>query len=404
MPVEMSMETAVPIDFQEAWAEAQRCMNERVVAAVEADDPVVLDRASKWMYLQPPGGRAEAGGGSNKPWRGASTLSPSEMLNEYLRCLVGEYAPASRPAAVRAMSEVASMYLQGRLPGWFNRLFASARLVAHVKTPCEGGATDMRHVAVGEAERRAAERAVASVGLEVRFDKMHAYSADMEAACGVRLRPTSSGPSEMAITESRCSTCRSDRKMALLKHCMQHKAGYRLRNCLPSEVEAFAEAVDANVLAAVERVLGVSFDPSTYGTGTNPVVTDFLAELLHDSDPMAAKAATFSEDAVARARSRLHLATRLGPYLAEAASSARRYDHFLNDARGSGSYAAAVREAERTLFNHLDAASGMWTVAIFTARTVMTPRELREIAAGYFFLPSPCLAPVIGSQIILPST
>eukprot|EP00873_Tetraselmis_striata_P041380 jgi/Tetstr1/461644/TSEL_006744.t1 len=51
MPAEMSMETAVPIDFQEAWAEAQRCVNERVVAAVEADDPVVLDRALKWKRM-----------------------------------------------------------------------------------------------------------------------------------------------------------------------------------------------------------------------------------------------------------------------------------------------------------------------------------------------------------------
>jgi len=72
-------------------------------------------------------------------------------------------------------------------------------------------------------------------------------------------------------------------------------------------VEAFAEAVDATILAAVERVPGVSFDPSTYGTDTNPVVTDFLAELLHDPDPMAAEVATLSEDALARARSRLHL-------------------------------------------------------------------------------------------------
>eukprot|EP00873_Tetraselmis_striata_P024434 jgi/Tetstr1/444698/TSEL_032546.t1 len=53
MSAEMSMETAVPIDFQEAWAEAQRCVNERVVAAVEADDPVVLDRALRWKYLLP---------------------------------------------------------------------------------------------------------------------------------------------------------------------------------------------------------------------------------------------------------------------------------------------------------------------------------------------------------------
>eukprot|EP00873_Tetraselmis_striata_P022695 jgi/Tetstr1/442959/TSEL_031021.t1 len=59
---------------------------------------------------------------------------------------------------------------------------------------------------------------------------------------------------------------------------------------------------------------------------------------------------------------------------------------------------------ERILFNQLDAASGMWTVAIPTARTVMTPHELREVAAGYFLLPSPCLAPVVGSHFILPST
>eukprot|EP00873_Tetraselmis_striata_P012858 jgi/Tetstr1/433122/TSEL_022454.t1 len=87
-----------------------------------------------------------------------------------------------------------------------------------------------------------------------------------------------------------------------------------------------------------------------------------------------------------------------------ATSSARQYDHYLNDAHGSDSYAAEMRKAERILFNQLDAASGMWTVAIPTARTAMTPQELREVAAGYLLLPSPCLAPVIGSQIILPST
>eukprot|EP00873_Tetraselmis_striata_P018186 jgi/Tetstr1/438450/TSEL_027006.t1 len=604
---------------------------------------------------------------------------PSGMRNEYLRCLVGEYAPASGPAAVRAMSEVASMYLQGRLPGWFNRLFASARLVAPVKKLGEGRAPDVRPVAVGEAERRAAERAVvdnmkeayvsvlapsqlgvgipagdsvlihgvrliaeklgppslstdsylvvddrsaplrsedgvqqgaplattsfcvaihpevqqcdttlevndgaarfnaddgilvglpehvwpalhafrtsikASVGLEVRFDKIQAYSADMEAARreapadiewpeldghhGIAVLNVPLGSpeyvqaymrgkaeelrEEVDASLSKLLSAKPSRRYthalhhhawALLKHCMQHKAGYWLRNCLPSEVEAFAEAVDATILAAVERVLGVSFDPSTYGTDTNPVVTDFLAELLHDPDPMAAEVATLSEDAVARARSRLHLPTRLkgagirrmatvrdaafigcmnailprfltrnsgtntptpgffDPQLGSvlgrgsfnANSSARQYDHFLNDAHGSDSYAAEMREAwgrlqaataghlgdadarqmereveaasgsqkeltafldqannsrlrnevcalpatcrERILFNQLDAASGMWTVAIPTARTAMTPHELREVAAGYFFLPSPCLAPVVGCQIILPST
>eukprot|EP00873_Tetraselmis_striata_P000176 jgi/Tetstr1/420440/TSEL_011553.t1 len=389
----------------------------------------------------------------------------------------------------------------------------------------------------------------ASVGLEVRFDKMQAYSADMEAArreapadiewpeldghhgIAVLNVPLGSpeyvqaymrGKTEELREEVDASMCKllsakpsrrythalHHHAWALLKHCMQHKAGYWLRNCLPSEVEA----VDATILAAVERVLGVSFDPSTYGTATNPVVTDFLAELLHDPDPMAAEVATLSEDEVARARSRLHLPTRLkgagirrmttvrdaafigcmnailprfltrnsgtntptpgffDPQLGSvlgrgsfnATSSARQYDHFLNDAHGSDSYAAEMREAwgrlqaataghlgdedarqmereveaasgsqkeltafldqannsrlrnevcalpatcrERILFNQLDAASGMWTVAIPTARTAMTPHELREVAAGYFLLPSPCLAPVVGSQIILPST
>eukprot|EP00873_Tetraselmis_striata_P034688 jgi/Tetstr1/454952/TSEL_041813.t1 len=843
MPAEMSMETAVPIDFQEAWAEAQRCVNERVVAAMEANDPVVLDRALKWKYLLPQLLlRAPSRGGRRRlqalAWRfrafaerrmtelvrswddartdafyagharqrrtdadlfaallvgtadtvvalvedgelsraagrlsskGMGDLSdpdilaqlrdkhpsrshpipdaayaipvdeaaltvdmrvpyqqlkqhvaagPSGMRNEYLRCLVGEYAPASGPAAVRAMSEVASMYLQGRMPGWFNRLFASARLVAPVKKLGEGRAPDVRPVAVGEAERRAAERAVvdnmkeayvsvlapsqlgvgipagdsvlihgvrliaeklgpravivhtdlrnayneawrrtiiqrhidcsplhpvipallaslstdsylvvddrsaplrsedgvqqgaplattsfcvaihpevqqcdttlevndgaarfnaddgilvglpehvwpalhafrtsikASVGLEVRFDKMQAYSADMEAARretpadiewpeldghhGIAVLNVPLGSreyvqaymrgkaeelrEEVDASLSKLLSAKPSRRYthalhhhawALLKHCMQHKAGYWLRNCLPSEVEAFAEAVDATILAAVERVLGVSFDPSTYGTDTNPVVTDFLAELLHDPDPMAAEVATLSEVAVARARSRLHLPTRLkgagirrmatvrdaafigcmnailprfltrnsgtntptpgffDPQLGSvlgrgsfnANSSARQYDHFLNDAHGSDSYAVEMREAwgrlqaataghlgdadarqmereveaasgsqkeltafldqannsrlrnevcalpatcrERILFNQLDAASGMWTVAIPTARTAMTPHELREVAAGYFFLPSPCLAPVVGCQIILPST
>eukprot|EP00873_Tetraselmis_striata_P043552 jgi/Tetstr1/463816/TSEL_008630.t1 len=112
-----------------------------------------------------------------------------------------------------------------------------------------------------------------------------------------------------------------------------------------SVVEAFAEAVDATVLAAVERVLEVSFHPSTYGTDTNPVVTDFLTELLHAPDSMAAEVATLSEDAVAIARSRLHLPTRLK------CAGIRRMAT-VRDAAFVGcmnailpSYAAAVREA-----------------------------------------------------------
>eukprot|EP00873_Tetraselmis_striata_P006649 jgi/Tetstr1/426913/TSEL_017126.t1 len=87
------------------------------------------------------------------------------------------------------------------------------------------------------------------------------------------------------------------------------------------KVHAFEEAVDATVLAAVKRVLGVSFDLSAYGTGANPMVTDFLAVPLHYLESTAAEAATFSEDAIV-----------------------------------------------------LDAASGMWTVPIGNAWAVMTPQ------------------------------
>eukprot|EP00873_Tetraselmis_striata_P027240 jgi/Tetstr1/447504/TSEL_034885.t1 len=546
------------------------------------------------------------------------------------------------------MSEVASMYLQGRLPGWFNRLFASARLMAPVKKLGEGRApdlgvgipagdsvlihgvrliaeklgpravivhTDLRN-AYNEAWRRTiiqrhidcsplhpvipallaslstdsylvvddrsaplrSEDGVqqgaplattsfcvaihpevqqcdstlevndgaarfnaddgflvglpvhvspalhafrtsikASVGLEVRFDKMQAYSANMEAARreapaeiewpeldghhGIAVLNVPLGSpeyvhaymrgkaeelrEEVDASLSKLMSAKPSRRYthalhhhawALLKHCMQHKAGYWLRNCLPSEVEAFAEAVDATILAAVERVLGVSFDPSTYGTDTNPVVTDFLAEFLQEPDPMAAEVATLREDAMAWARSRLHLPTRLKGagirrmatvrdaafidcmnailpsmttsstmlmygwdiYTAEmreawgclqaataghlgdadarqmereveaASGSQKELTAFLDHANNSGlrnevcALPAICRE--RILFNQLDVASGMWTVAIPTARTAMTPQELREVAAGYFLLPSPCLAPVIGSQIILPST
>eukprot|EP00873_Tetraselmis_striata_P036646 jgi/Tetstr1/456910/TSEL_043580.t1 len=529
MPAEMSMETAVPIDFQEAWAEAQRCVNERVVAAVEADDPVVLDRALKWKYLLPQLlRRAPSRGGRRRlqalAWRfrAFAERRMAELVRSwddarteafyagharqhrtdadlFAALLVGTADTVVALVEDGELSRAAGrLSSKGRLPGWFNRLFASTRLVAPVKKLGEGGAPDVRPVAVREAERRAAERAVvdnmketyvsvlgpsqlgvgipagdsvlihgvriiaeklgpravivhtdlrnayneawrrtiiqlhidcsplhpvipallaslstdsylavdersaplrsedgvqqgaplattsfcvashpevqqcdttlevndgaalfnaddgflvglpehvwpalhafrmsikASVGLEVRFDKMHAYSADMEAARreapadiewpeleghhGIAVLNVPLGSpeyvqaympgkaeelrEEVDASLSKLLSAKPSRRYthalhhhawAMLKHCMQHKAGYWLRNCLPSEVEAFAEAVDATILAAVERVLGVSFDPSTYGTDTNPVVTDFLAELLHDPDPMAAEVAT----------------------------------------------------------------------------------------------------------------
>eukprot|EP00873_Tetraselmis_striata_P021698 jgi/Tetstr1/441962/TSEL_030167.t1 len=141
---------------------------------------------------------------------------PSGMRNEYLRCLVGKYAPASGPAAVRAMSEVASMYLQ---VGEAERRAAEWALEDNMKEAYVPGAplaTTSFCVAIhpevqqcdstlevtdGAARFNADDGFMvglpehvwpalhafrtsikASVGLEVHFDKMQAYNADMEAA------------------------------------------------------------------------------------------------------------------------------------------------------------------------------------------------------------------------------
>eukprot|EP00873_Tetraselmis_striata_P018988 jgi/Tetstr1/439252/TSEL_027694.t1 len=493
--MEMSMETAVPIDFQEEWAEAQCCVNERVVAAAEAGDPVVLDRALKWKYLLPQLLlRASSRGGRRRlqalAWRfrafaerrmtelvrswddarteafyagharqrrtdadlfaallvgtadtavalvedgelsraagrlsskGMGDLSdpailaqlrdkhpsrshpipdaaydipvdeaaltvdmrvpyqqlkqhvaagPSGMRNEYLRCLVGEYAAASGPAAVRAMSEVASMYLQvGEaerraaeravvdnmkeayvsvlapsqlgvgIPAGDPMLIHGVRLIAEKLGPRRRAplATTSFCVAIhpevqqcdttlevndGAARFNADDGFLvglpehvwpalhafrtsikASVGLEVRFDKMQAYCADMEAArreapadiewpepdghhgIAVLNVPLGSPQYVHAYMRGKAEELREEVDASLSK-LLSAKPSRRWR--------PFAEAVDATILAAVERLLGVSFDPSKYGTDTNTVVTDFLAELLHDPDPMAAEVATLS--------------------------------------------------------------------------------------------------------------
>lgn len=41
------MATYVPIEFLQAWEEAQRCVNARAVAAMRADDPVAAEWALK---------------------------------------------------------------------------------------------------------------------------------------------------------------------------------------------------------------------------------------------------------------------------------------------------------------------------------------------------------------------
>lgn len=74
-------------------------------------------------------------------------------------------------------------------------------------------------------------------------------------------------------------------------------------------------------------------------------------------------------------------------------------DHANNSRLHNKMGTLSVTYKGRILFGQFDAASSsMWMVAI------IPPQELHEVTAGYFFRPSPCLTPVGGSQIILPST
>eukprot|EP00873_Tetraselmis_striata_P038821 jgi/Tetstr1/459085/TSEL_004535.t1 len=69
-----------------------------------------------------------------------------------------------------------------------------------------------------------------------------------------------------------------------------------------------------------------------------------------------------------------------------AASSQKELTAFLdhaNHSRLQNEEAISLSHiGKRILFGQVDAGSGMWTVAIPTARTVMSPHESREVAAG----------------------
>eukprot|EP00873_Tetraselmis_striata_P014975 jgi/Tetstr1/435239/TSEL_024158.t1 len=118
---------------------------------------------------------------------------------------------------------------------------------------------------------------------------------------------------------------------------MQHKTRYWFRCCLvPSEVEAFiAEAVDATVLTAVARGAGIRRMATVCDAGFIGCMNDILPRFLpRNSDTNTPTHGVFDppfESVLDR-----------GSF--DVTSSARQYDHF-NDARGSASYAAAVREA-----------------------------------------------------------
>eukprot|EP00873_Tetraselmis_striata_P046331 jgi/Tetstr1/466595/TSEL_011083.t1 len=84
----------------------------------------------------------------------------------------------------------------------------------------------------------------ASVGLGVRLGKMHAHGADMAAT-----RREAPADIEWPELDGHHRGIPGPQRAARI--AMISQGGYWLRNCLPSEVDAFAEAVDATVLTTV---------------------------------------------------------------------------------------------------------------------------------------------------------
>ena len=117
-----------------------------------------------------------------------SAPGPSGMRYEYLSCLVGEYAGDDARAAVEAISEVGSLWAQDKLPGWFNRVFASGRLVAANKVPPTSldDVPDARPVAIGEADRRVFGRVVMKVLAPAYREVLH----PQQLAVGVKAGDT----------------------------------------------------------------------------------------------------------------------------------------------------------------------------------------------------------------------
>ena len=127
----------------------------------------------------------------------------SGMRNEFLRVLVGTYAPPSGGATVDLLQGFAERLVSDSLPEWFMWAWSSCSLVAPIKTAAAvaGGTPDVRPVAVGEALRRAIARSVLRAAGPVYAEVLQPHQllvgvrmGDSKLVHGVRLllehRPT----------------------------------------------------------------------------------------------------------------------------------------------------------------------------------------------------------------------
>eukprot|EP00873_Tetraselmis_striata_P034725 jgi/Tetstr1/454989/TSEL_041849.t1 len=211
----------------------------------------------------------------------------------------------------------------------------------------------------------------ASVGLKVRFDKMQAYNADMEAA-----RREASADIEWPELDGHHGIAVLNVPLGSPEYVQAY-----MRGKAEDPREEVGASMSKLVSAKPSRRSGPYLAEAASTQLLPPAIMTTSSTMLMDGWEREVEAASGSQK-------------ELTAFLDQANNSRLRNEVC----------ALPATCRERILFNLLDAASCIWTVAIPTARTAMTPHELREVAAGYFFLPSPWLAPVVGSQIILPST
>ena len=107
---------------------------------------------------------------------------PGGLRNEYLRCLVGEFAPGAAEETVKLLGVFGSAMANDELPWWFVCAFCSAELVAPIKRKPEPGATpDVRPITVQDTLRKCVGKAV----LQRLAGDYDAYLAPQQLGVGV---------------------------------------------------------------------------------------------------------------------------------------------------------------------------------------------------------------------------
>ena len=106
---------------------------------------------------------------------------PSGMRNEYMKVLVGDYAPAAAADALRGLHRLGEAYVNDELPLWFYKLATGARLIALNKT-ANATADQVRPIGVGEVLRRV----FTGAAVDDSLDALARFLAPVQLGVGVK--------------------------------------------------------------------------------------------------------------------------------------------------------------------------------------------------------------------------